>query len=111
MRVCGVRHEVQIQTVGGDLGQDQAKALLVSFADRVDEPLRGDAHVNGVAFLGKKTGWSEPGYILRSVNILLQPIEDLLPYVHRVGSTYLSENPQLFHSCGKSLPVEKGTRV
>src|SRR5581483_8703286 len=106
----GVRHEVKIQPVRRDIRQDRAKLRTVAVADRVDESLRRDADINSVTFLSEKTGWSEPGYILGPINVLLQPIEDLLPYIHRDGSTYLYENPQLFHTCGNSLLVEKGRR-
>ena len=81
----------------------------VVLPDLVDEALRRDAYVDRVALLGEETGRSEPRFILRPVNGLLQPVEDLLPEIHRDygARPYLVENPQLFHNCGKSGP-EKG---
>ena len=71
------------QAVGGDVGKDGTELVTVPFADRVDEALRGDADVDGVTFLSEKSRRSEPGNVLGPVNVLLQPIEDLLPDIHR----------------------------
>ena len=98
--------------VGRHLVQDGPDLLRVVLPDLGNEALRGDAYIDRVALLGEESCRSEPRLILSPVNGLLQPIEDLLPEIHRgftqgTAGSYPSENPQLFNNCGKSGP-EKG---
>ena len=74
--------ELQIQAVGREIVENRTDLHPVPIADGVDESLGRDADVHSLAALRQKTGRREPGYILRPINALLQPIEDLLPNIH-----------------------------
>src|SRR5205823_6724541 len=105
----GIRDEVEVEMVGRHLVQNGPDLLRVVLADLRNEALRGDAYIDRVALLGEEAGRGEPRLILSPVNGLLQPIEHLLPEIHRgflqgTAGSYPSENPQLFNTCGKSGP-------
>ena len=85
-----------------DLVEDAADLRTVALPNLIDEALRRNAHIERVAFLRDEASGREPVLILRPVNDLLEAGEDLLPNVHWRAEPYVVENPQLFHSCGKS---------
>src|SRR5205807_1591358 len=109
----GVGDEMQVEMVRRHLVEDHPDLLRVVLANFGNEPLGRDAYIDRVALLGEETSRSEPRLKLSPVNGLLQPVEDLLPEIHRAftrdtaSGSCCSNNPQLFNNCGKSGP-EKG---
>ena len=111
----GVGDEVEVEMVGRHLVEDGPDLLRVVLPDLGDEALRGDADVDRVALLGEETGRSEPRFILSPVNGLLQPIEDLLPEIHR-GFNGARPGPILlkihsFSTTAENPDLKKGRRI
>src|SRR6185369_82050 len=100
-------HEVNLDPFGRELVQQFANVRAKAIAYGVDVLLRRDADIDRVAAACEKPGRGEPHFIVRPVNGLLDPGKELIPDIHGgKDRSYLLENPQVFHSCGKSGPFD-----
>src|SRR5258706_14882745 len=111
----GVGDEMQVEMVRRHLVEDHPDLLRVVLANFGNEALGRDAYVDRVALLGEETSRSEPRLKLSPVNGLLQPVEDLLPEIHRAFTRGTAGGPvaliiRSFSTTAENPGLKKGRR-